>query len=274
MVQDPEDPLPSIDSSDLEYACTPDQHFPVGVLGSPIQTGAFPSFATIDPAILGLSHSRDVEQIQVTETTPGLTTLDRFSAEPSRSLDEGARFDGSQHNSKGMLKSGRCPSRVSKVSVLVERRTKNRAGHFTHGLGAEKVSFSTIRAQFSALPVEDRLQFLSWLFEGALSQCLQIPSGTNGASASTCVSGQVEVPTPLSEHLSTSAEMADGECPRSSRKGLKWSAEEDRLLVNLREEEGLAWPEVTKRFNRVFPGRKQGSIQVYWSTKLSKRQLS
>jgi hypothetical protein len=43
--------------------------------------------------------------------------------------------------------------------------------------------------------------------------------------------------------------MADGERPRTSRKGLKWSAEEDQMLVNLREEKGLAWPEVTKRFN-------------------------
>ncbi|KAJ5981937.1 hypothetical protein N7451_012037 [Penicillium sp. IBT 35674x] len=99
-----------------------------------------------------------------------------------------------------------------------------------------------------------------------------MPSGTNDASASTCVSGQDEVSTPRSEHTNTSAGMAGAKCARSSRKGLKWSAEEDRLLVKLREEEKLAWPEVTKRFGQVFPGRKQGSLQVYWSTELSKQK--
>ncbi|KOS44611.1 hypothetical protein ACN38_g4460 [Penicillium nordicum] len=37
------------------------------------------------------------------------------------------------------------------------------------------VSYPTVRAQFSALSVEDRLEFLSWLFEGALSHCISRP---------------------------------------------------------------------------------------------------
>jgi len=61
-------------------------------------------------------------------------------------LDKGTRLDGSQYNSKGTLKSSLYPSRVSKVLVVVEHRIKNRASRFTYGLGAKKVSFSTIRA--------------------------------------------------------------------------------------------------------------------------------
>lgn len=41
------------------------------------------------------------------------------------------------------------------------------------------VSFPIVRAQFSALPVEDRLEFLSWLFEGALSHCISTPLSTD-----------------------------------------------------------------------------------------------
>jgi hypothetical protein len=55
---------------------------------------------------------------------------------------------------------------------------------------------------------------------------------------------------------------------------LSWSDEEADLLVKLREEEILSLPEVTERFGQKFPGRSQGSLQVYWSTKLGKRHLS
>ncbi|KAJ5185672.1 hypothetical protein N7491_006458 [Penicillium cf. griseofulvum] len=116
--------------------------------------------------------------------------------------------------------------------------------------------------------------FLSWLFEGALPHFLKTPPSTNDASASTCGSGQDEVSKPMSELPSTSTRLADVEHTRSSRRGLKWSTDEDQLLVKFRKEEKLTWPEVIKRFGRVFSGRRQGAIQVYWSTNLSKRQLS
>lgn len=68
--------------------------------------------------------------------------------------------------------------------------------------------------------------------------------------------------------------MVDAERTRSSRKGLPWSVEENRLLVKLREKENLAWSEVIKRFGQKFPGRSKGSIQVHWSTTLGKQRLS
>ncbi len=59
----------------------------------------------------------------------------------------------------------------------------------------------------------------------------------------------------------------------SSRKGMPWSPEENKLLAELKGEKGLPWSTVTKLFSAQYKGRSQGSIQVYWSTNLKKRLL-
>lgn len=95
-----------------------------------------------------------------------------------------------------------------------------------------------LRSQFLALSVEDRLQFLSWLFEGALQHCV--------------TSTSVITPSELTCHPELDAEMTyDYDQPNSvakpvdaqkaspTRKGLRWSEEEGRLLVELREEQNL-----------------------------------
>jgi hypothetical protein len=62
---------------------------------------------------------------------------------------------------------------------------------FKKGPGRHKsVSFPAVRAQFSALPVRDQLQFLSWLFEGALSHCVSTSANTDTASVTRCISSQ------------------------------------------------------------------------------------
>jgi hypothetical protein len=53
-----------------------------------------------------------------------------------------------------------------------------------------------------------------------------------------------------------------------SRKGMPWLPEEESLLLELRNTRGLPWSDVTNLFSLQYPGRSQGSIQVYWSTKL------
>ena len=47
--------------------------------------------------------------------------------------------------------------------------------------------------------------------------------------------------------------------PHFSRKGSPWSAEEDRLLVKLKEKENLRAAEVIRRFNKSFPGKESRS---------------
>ncbi|KAF2175201.1 hypothetical protein K469DRAFT_684393 [Zopfia rhizophila CBS 207.26] len=47
----------------------------------------------------------------------------------------------------------------------------------------------------------------------------------------------------------------------------RFTAEEDALLIELKEEQGLPWKRIRKRF----PGRTVGSLQVHYSTKLKDR---
>jgi hypothetical protein len=130
----------------------------------------------------------------------------------------------------------------------------------TRANGPVKMSFSILRDQFSSLPVEEQLQFLSWLFQGALSQCLYTSTSMDRASALGSISGEEETSTQPPVQLLLEASVVDIEYPYSSRKGLLFSVEEDRLLVQLRKEEALTWSEVIKRFSQRFPGRSKGSI--------------
>ncbi|KAF2175208.1 hypothetical protein K469DRAFT_611413 [Zopfia rhizophila CBS 207.26] len=47
----------------------------------------------------------------------------------------------------------------------------------------------------------------------------------------------------------------------------RFTAEEDALLIELKEGQGLPWERISKRF----PGRTVGSLQVHYSTKLKDR---
>lgn len=136
------------------------------------------------------------------------------------------------------MEPGRRSPKIKKISVVIDNRPGNRPGRLSRGTTTKNASFSTIRAHFFALTAEDRLQFLSWLFEGVLSRCFPPP---NTAATSTEKSG-------------SSSKIGDTPAvSRSSRKGLPWSAEEDRLLVELKEEKSLAGAEVIRRFDHVCP---------------------
>ncbi|KAL4748275.1 hypothetical protein BDW72DRAFT_205788 [Aspergillus terricola var. indicus] len=136
-------------------------------------------------------------------------------------------------------------------------------------LPLQEDSFTALQSHFMSLPLDDRLQFLSWLFKGALSCCmantsLSVCEGRE-ARATCCSSPQDEM------------EQNPGACredQRSSRKRMPWSTEEADLLLRLRREEKRPWAEVTRLFSEEFPGRSPGAIQVYWSTNLSKRGLT
>jgi hypothetical protein len=253
----------SFDSSGRDLAFTPAQHSQFEFLESSIEMRPFPDGPTIDPAILGDNHSRDFEQAQTAGATPVTAAIPHgMPVEHSRSPVRDAHHHSGRHNARTPVKTGRLPAKINKVSVVIDNRPKSRARRCTPEFGRKNVSFPTLRAQFSAISVEERLQFLSWLFEGALSHCLHPPPR------------RAKVPISRSQHAGESAQAGDTGHTPSSRKGLSWSEEEARLLVKLREEENLAWSEVTERFGQKFPGRTQGSIQVYWSTKLGKRQPS
>lgn len=131
------------------------------------------------------------------------------------------------------------------------------------GIRRHKYSpFSTVRSQFMALSVEDRLQFLSWLFEGALSHCVSVSTCANAASAFGCSPNVETEMTYDRDHAYLDAEISDAQNALSTRKGLPWSMEEGRLLVKLKDEQKLAWSEVIEHFTREFPGRSKGSVHT------------
>jgi hypothetical protein len=126
--------------------------------------------------------------------------------------------------------------------------------------------FTALQSHFMSLPLDDRLQFLSWLFEGALSRCM------SDTLQMACEEGEARA----TGRLSTRPEMEPSPvvCRRvqgGSRKGMPWSAEEAGLLVKLRKDEGRTWSEVARVFSKEYPGRSQGAIQVSWSAALNKK---
>ncbi|KAL4923024.1 SANT/Myb-like DNA-binding domain-containing protein [Aspergillus undulatus] len=128
-------------------------------------------------------------------------------------------------------------------------------------------SFTAIRSHFVSIPLNDRLQFLSWLFEGALQHCMSDSSPTvckdRDARATSCSSPQ---------NKTQQSSIVCREARGSSRRGMPWSTEEEGLLLKLRKDEERPWAEITRLFSEKYPGRTQGAIQVYWSTTLSKKE--
>ncbi|KAJ6027970.1 hypothetical protein N7540_003546 [Penicillium herquei] len=59
-----------------------------------------------------------------------------------------------------------------------------------------------------------------------------------------------------------------GSSVRGKRNRQSYSIDEDRLLVELKEQKNLTWKEIT----RHFPGRKSSSLQVHYSTKLKTQE--
>ena len=62
---------------------------------------------------------------------------------------------------------------------------------------------------------------------------------------------------------------------RETRNRSSWTNEEEDLLIELKEQ-GLAWSDIYRRFTEAFPeqGRRVGTLQVHYCTKLKERQES
>ncbi|CDM29877.1 hypothetical protein DTO013E5_9494 [Penicillium roqueforti] len=233
-----------------------------------------PGNEAIDPAILDDHAFPGGEQTQTTENTTNIAICpDRCLLECSHSPNQDPPVQSRRQNAKGTAVPGR-QSKINKRSSAEKRYSKHGAARSNKGPHRRSsVSFPTVRAQFSALPVEDRLEFLSWLFEGALSHCISTPLSTD-ATVPRCIANQDSDITYDCDQPSRNTELVDAQHTPCMRKGLLWSEEEVSLLVKLREGQNLAWSEVTRQFAQKFAGRSKGSIQVYWSTTLKKQRRS
>ncbi|KAJ5098837.1 hypothetical protein N7532_005838 [Penicillium argentinense] len=263
-----------VESGDLEPAAIPGQHPQARDSGNQTQTGSVPGNEAIVPAILNDHDFPDAEQIQATEDITGITTRpNQRSSNCTRSLSKDSTLQRRRRNAKGTVDLDRQSSKIRKPAGAGNTNTTRGSGRSNKGPRRRKsVLFPDVRAQFLALPVEDRLQFLSWLFEGALPHCTSTRANTDVASMSRCISSQdADISNDCDQSLNT--DLVDEQHPHT-RKGLPFSMEESRLLVDLREEQRLSWSEATRRFGQKFPGRSKGSIQVYWSTTLKKQRQS
>ncbi|KAL2812131.1 hypothetical protein BDW59DRAFT_44464 [Aspergillus cavernicola] len=128
-------------------------------------------------------------------------------------------------------------------------------------------SFPALRSHFVSLPLDERLQFISWLFEGALPRCMSDHSPTASEQGESRATSRSTLPDVIEQ-----ARQGSTEVQGSSRKGMKWSSEESDLLLKLRKDEKQPWADITRLFSEEYPGRSQGAIQVYWSTTLSKKE--
>ncbi|KAJ5086732.1 hypothetical protein NUU61_008039 [Penicillium alfredii] len=128
IVHDPGHQFSRFSSSDLELASTMDQH------SQPIPTGDSCD-ATIDPTILYDHHPRDAGQTPAREVIPGNATSTGGSpVEYTHSPHEDTHFDRVQENPPNGLKPGWRPSKINKVSVVVDNRAKKR-GWSVHSTG-------------------------------------------------------------------------------------------------------------------------------------------
>lgn len=161
---------------------------------------------------------------------------------------------------------------VSGQSKSSKRKTQQSGGRARKRLRVPSVlpsmedSFTALRSHFVSVPVGERLQFLSWLFEGALASCM------SDSPLTTCDDRDARA----TSHSSAPHMIEPNRCDcrkagGSSRKGMAWSREEVDLLLKLRKEEGRPWSQIARLFSEQYPGRSQGAIQVFWSTTLNKR---
>ncbi|EED13976.1 hypothetical protein TSTA_102060 [Talaromyces stipitatus ATCC 10500] len=124
----------------------------------------------------------------------------------------------------------------------------------------------TLHSCFSAAPLHERLDFLAWLFKTGLFESLSAASV--GLPFIQVKASDQRVEPAQSRHRRPRA-ARNRTCPTSteSRKGKAWEPDEIKLLVQLKED-GLPWSVIARRFEKRFPGRSQGTIQVYWSKNL------
>lgn len=119
-------------------------------------------------------------------------------------------------------------------------------------------SFSSLHSYFTSVLVDEHLQFLLWLFEGALPRCMS--------------ESDLRVSEPRAQLAHYVSQPDDSTAlPETSQKGMPWSSKEKDLLLRLRRDKKRSWSDVIKIFSDQFLGRSPGSIQVFWSTTLKNR---
>ncbi|BCR85333.1 SANT/Myb-like DNA-binding domain-containing protein [Aspergillus chevalieri] len=134
-------------------------------------------------------------------------------------------------------------------------------------LPSREDSFTILHSQFMSAPLDDCLQFLSWLFEGALPRCISSFSPTACEERDALAISHSSTPHETEQNQRDCRKAARG----GSRKKTPWSTEEAEFLLNLKKDKSRSWSEVARLFLEHYPGRTPGVIQVHWSTILNRK---
>ncbi|OJD20150.1 hypothetical protein ACJ73_08518 [Blastomyces percursus] len=142
-----------------------------------------------------------------------------------------------------------------RVSNEERRDQKNRArsglGLLPRCLPAKIDSFTALRSHLLSLQLNERLQLLSWLFEGALASCTH----EFNESVQSAVHTDSREVTEQIRHGHSKRRQGYGAKP------LQWSPEDDARLLNMTEER-CSWPEIKKSF----PQRTYSALRQRQST--------
>ncbi|EDN02512.1 predicted protein [Histoplasma mississippiense (nom. inval.)] len=115
---------------------------------------------------------------------------------------------------------------------------------------------TALRSHFLSLQLDERLQFLSWLFEGALASCMPDSAPAMWGDGSVRSAGR------SAPHKVGETQRERGEGRKGHRDKLwRWLPEEDARLLNMVEER-RPWPEV----ERCFPARTESALRQRVST--------
>ncbi|CEL11950.1 hypothetical protein ASPCAL15044 [Aspergillus calidoustus] len=210
------------------------------------------------PAILRSPASRFEEPGERDGSDNGGIQKSRYGCQRMHPPSPGTRLDQSFPDSHGKHQIKR---RTQKLEGGIRKPPRVRSTS-----APREDSFAALRFQFTSLPLNDRLQFLPWRFEGALSHCM---SNTSQTACEELKARESRRSSPWPE-IDQSRSVCKN-VRKSSRKGMPWSTEEVGLLVKLRKDESRSWSDVTRVFSKQYPGRSQGAMQVYWCSTLSKK---
>lgn len=149
----------------------------------PVQARGIRDTINIDPAILHDNSRAGSENVVETEIYQGIASTNTCPSPASPFANTNPLPRSNRH--VDTVTSSRQIPKVTKRSYTRRKGTGRGPGRPSKSTSHHtSPCFSSVRSQFSAMPVEDRLQFLSWLFEGALSHCVSTLTSAGTAVAS------------------------------------------------------------------------------------------
>jgi hypothetical protein len=155
-----------------------------------------------------------------------------------------------------------CPPNIRDISDHPRGSSEGPANEDQNSHGGEKrqaeshrgeASFATLHSHFLSAPPDDRLQFLSWLFEGTLARCIPDLGVDKGIDEE-------------DDHLPPRKHRRSA---RQFKPRVAFTGDEDCLLRRLKRQ-NLPWSVIYQKFTEAFPagGRSEAALQTRYSTRL------